>query len=145
MINSIIEAVSVALNNEFGDDYEIHMEEMEQGLKESCFFIQCLKPTNELFRGIRYFITCPLCIQYFPSTQEKQRECNSVAERMYQCLEYVILDGDDRPMRGKKMKYEVVDGVLNFFVHYDCFVHKAAERQESMEGMMTQTNVKEGG
>lgn len=145
MINSIIEAASAALNNEFGDNYEIHMEEMEQGLKEPCFFIQRLKPTNELFRGTRYFIACPLCIQYFPWTREKQRECNSVAERMCQCLEYVTLDSDDRPMRGKKMSYEVVGGVLNFFVNYDCFVHKAAELQESMEGIATRTNVKEGG
>ena len=39
MINAIIEAISVALNGEFGDSYEIHMEEIEQGLEEPCFFI----------------------------------------------------------------------------------------------------------
>jgi hypothetical protein len=54
MINSIIEAISVSLNGEFGDDYEIHMEEIKQGLKEPCFFIACLNPTNNLFMGKRY-------------------------------------------------------------------------------------------
>ena len=39
MITEIIEAISVALNSEFGDDYEIHMEEIRQGLTEPCFFI----------------------------------------------------------------------------------------------------------
>lgn len=39
MINSIIEAISVSLNGEFGDDYEIHMEEIKQGLKEPCFLL----------------------------------------------------------------------------------------------------------
>ena len=33
MINSIIEAISVSLNGEFGDDYEIHMEEIKQRSK----------------------------------------------------------------------------------------------------------------
>ena len=33
MINSIIEAISCSLNKEFGDDYEIHNEEIKQGLK----------------------------------------------------------------------------------------------------------------
>ena len=42
MINAIIEAVSVSLNSEFGDGYEIHMEEIEQGLEEPCFFISCV-------------------------------------------------------------------------------------------------------
>lgn len=49
MINSIIEAISVSLNKEFGDDYETHMEEIKQGLKEPCFFIACLNPTIEQF------------------------------------------------------------------------------------------------
>ena len=92
MINAIIEAVSVSLNSEFGDGYEIHMEEIEQGLEEPCFFISCLNPSNDLFLGKRYFRTNPFCIQYFPESREKQRECNSVAERMYGCLEYVTLE-----------------------------------------------------
>ena len=39
MINSIVEAISCSLNKEFGDDYEIHNEEIKQGLKEPCFFM----------------------------------------------------------------------------------------------------------
>jgi len=42
MINSIIEAISVALNTEFGDRYDIHRERLEQGLEEPCFFIFCI-------------------------------------------------------------------------------------------------------
>ena len=59
MINAIIEAISVALNGEFGDRYEIHMEELEQGLEEPCFFIFCLNPSSDLFLGKRYFRTNP--------------------------------------------------------------------------------------
>ena len=41
------------------------------------------------------------------------------------------------------MKHEVVDGVLNFFVNYDCFVYKVAE-QTAMGEMKLETQVKEG-
>lgn len=143
MINAIIEAISVALNGEFGDSYEIHMEEIEQGLEEPCFFIFCLNPSNDLFLGKRYFRTNPFCIQYFPESSEKQRECNGVAERMYDCLEYITMDGDSEPIRGTKMKHEVVDNVLNFFVNYDCFVYKV-EEQTAMGEMKLDTAVKEG-
>lgn len=144
MINSIIEAISISLDEEFGDGYETHMEEIKQGLKEPCFFITCLNPTTELFLGKRYFRTNQFCIQYFPETNEKQRECNGVAERMWQCLEYITIYGEDKPIMGTKMKYEVVDGVLNFFVNYDCFIRKI-EQQTPMESLQASTNVKEGG
>ena len=38
------------------------------------------------------------------------------------CLEYITVTGD--LVRGTKMKYEIIDGVLNFFVNYDLFVYK---------------------
>ena len=144
MINSIVEAISCSLNKEFGDDYEIHNEEIKQGLKEPCFFIACLNPNNNLFLGKRYERTNQFCIQYFPETNEKQRECNGVAERMLQCLEYITIYGEDKPIMGTKMKYEVVDGVLNFFVNYDFFTVKT-EDQTPMETMTASTDVKEGG
>lgn len=140
MINSIIETISISLNEEFGDSYETHMEEIKQGLKEPCFFITCLNPTTELFLGKRYFRTNQFCIQYFPETNEKQRECNGVAERMLQCLEYITIYGEDKPIMGTKMKYEVIDGVLNFFVNYDCFVYKI-EQNEVMETLESNTTV----
>lgn len=144
MTNAIIEAVSITLNRVFGDDYEIHMEEIRQDLKEPCFFISCLNPTNELFLGRRYRRTNQICIQYFPQTEEKQRECNDVAEKLFGCLEYVTLRGAQRPVRGTKMRYEVVDDILNFFVNYDGFVCREAQ-QTPMEELETDTGIKGGG
>ena len=131
MINEIIAAISVALNKEFGDDYENHMEEIKQDLTEPCFFI----PANNLFLGRRYQWTGQFSIQYFPKSQEVRRECADVAERMYDCLEYITMDGDTEPIMGTKMKHEVVDGVLNFFVNYDYFVIKN-EKNELMEDVL---------
>lgn len=42
MINSIIEGISTSLNAEFGDDYTIYTENVEQGLKEPCFLFPAL-------------------------------------------------------------------------------------------------------
>lgn len=123
MINSIIKSISVSLNAEFGDDYNIYMESVEQGLNEPCFFVFCINPINRLFLGKRYFRENLFCIQYFPSDRDKvKEECNMIAERLFLCLEYITVDGD--LTRGIKMKYEVSDGVLNFFVNYDLFVYK---------------------
>lgn len=139
MINSIIAAISVALNNEFG--YKNHMEEIKQDLVEPCFFIQCLNPTTELFLGKRYFRQNLFCIQYFPKGEDKQRECNETADRMVWCLEYITVGG--QKMRGTKMKHNVAGGVLNFFLNYDCFVYRVGT-DEAMETLQSAINMKEG-
>lgn len=139
MINSIIEAISITLDAEFG--YETHMEEIKQDLVEPCFYISCLNPTVELFLGKRYFRQNQFVIQYFPESDNEQRECNSVAERLMWSLEYITLDGD--LTRGTAMKYEVIDGILSFFVNYDCFVYRL-EENTPMEVMESTTDVKEG-
>ena len=141
MINSIIESISVALNAEFGDKYKIHREEKRQGLKEPCFFIQCLNPMEELFLWKRYFRQNQFCIQYFPEDKlHGKQECYAVGERLFSCLEYLDVGGD--LVMGTKRKYEVVDGILHFFVNYDLFVYKVAEPVPFMEEVSSETHVK---
>lgn len=140
MINSIIEAISISLNAEFGDDYTTYTESIEQGLNKPCFFVFCIDPTNRVFFGKRYFRQNQFCIQFFPADESRANEdCNAVAYRLFSCLEYITVTGD--LVRGTKMKYEVVDGVLNFFVNYDLFVYKVAA-YDAMEEISENVTVK---
>lgn len=140
MINELIAAISQALNAEFGDDYTIYSEEVVQGLQEPCFFIACINPTNELFLNKRYFRENQFCLQYFPAdTMRAREECNAVAERLYWCLEHISVAGD--LLRGTKMRYEVVDDVLNFFVNYDLFVERL-ENTPTMTELSKNVNLK---
>ena len=133
MINAIIEAISIALDAEFGGNYEIHMEEIRQDLKEPCFFISCINPTSSLFLGNRYLRENMFCIQYFPGQKgSEKRECNETAERLFLCLEWLDVGGGK--VKGTRMKCEVVSGILNFFVNYDVYVQKE-ESLPAMEGL----------
>ena len=141
MINSIIEEISRTIREEFGSRYTNYMEEVKQDLKEPCFFIQCLNPTEKLFFGKRYFRHNQFCIQYFPEDkQHEKQECYAVAERLFSCLEYLDAGGD--LVMGTKMKYEVTDGILHFFVNYDLFVYRAAESVPVMEEVSSETRLK---
>lgn len=142
MINSIIESISISLYTEFGDDYTIYTESIEQGLQEPCFFVFCINPTNQLFLGKRYFRENGFCLQYFPKDENQaKQEGNAVAERLYSCLEYISVSG--KLLRGTKMKYQIVDGVLNFFVNYDFFVYKTVDLN-IMEKLSKNVTVKKG-
>lgn len=145
MIQSIIEGIAEALDEEFnggGEKYTIYDDEVEQGLKEPCFFITCLNPTQKLFFNTRYFRENSFCIQYLPKESEcRNAELNDVRDRLFNCLEYITVEGD--LTRGTKMSAEPVDGVLNFFVSYDMFVYiKRAEAPPSMENLQQKSLVK---
>lgn len=123
MINSIIEAIAIALNGEFGDEYKTYTEEQKQGLTEPCFFISCINPTHELFFWKRYKRENMFVIQYFPEDHEQERyECNAVADRLYLALEWITVDED--LVMGTKMHYSIDEGILSFFVNYNLFVRK---------------------
>ena len=47
MLNDIMDAVTRRLNELFGDGYEIYTDAVEQGLKEPCFFVQFLEPSEK--------------------------------------------------------------------------------------------------
>lgn len=129
MISQIITAIAAAINHEFNAHdilYEIYVDEIMQGLREPCFFIQCLNPTIQRYPSMRYKRDNFFCVQYFPANTSGRSECMKVAERLIDCLECIriIGDGDSVSMRGTGMKYEITDGVMSFFVNYNCFVLK---------------------
>ena len=150
MINKIIDGISKAINKEFGDDYEIYTEEIEQGLKEPCFSIVCVNPTNNLFRHNRYFRKNKFCIHYFPSSKEKRLECQQILEKLYLILEYIeIKEIFERKTitsktMGTEMNGEYDDGVLHFFINYDMYVDKVEEKTTPMDSYDYTTDVKEG-
>lgn len=142
MINLILKSISVALNAEFNEkEYEIYIEQIKQDLKEPCFFIVCLNPTNKLFLGKRYFRKNQFCIHYFPENNSKaNEECHAIASRLFLCLEQLAVKND--LVRGTQMSYEIIDGVLHFFVNYDMFVYKQSNVLPTMEEMEEEVSVK---
>ena len=157
MINRIIDAISLTINHEFNElgdkSYKIYTEEVRQGLKTPCFFINALDPNEDLFRGNRYKEINQFCIQYIPSdsSNEKKYECNEVREKLFSMLEYItIIEIDEEEnthntlIRGSKMHGEYVDGMLNFFVNYDMFVKKKENETDKMDSCDYNSKVMEG-
>lgn len=148
MINQIIDAISVAIAEEFGDDYNIYDERINQELEEPCFFIHLLNGDHELFLNQRYYRQNHFDVQYFPGSSAIQRECNDVGERLSGCLEYITLydanaeQDEVKPIRGGSMHYEIKDDVLHFFVDYNGFLKKQITETE-MKTLSQQVDVKE--
>ena len=82
-----------------------------------------------------------MCIQYIPTNSSVEKEeCNAVTERLFNCLEYITV-GEDL-IRGSKMKSEIVDGILNFFVNYDLFTLRLKNKEAAMDEVLRNVAVK---
>lgn len=121
MIEEIIAAIARALSGEFGEGYTIYGETVEQSLQTPCFFVFCASEESRIQRPGRYRRDSLFAVQYLPKSREEPRsECESVAGRLFLCLELIWLA--DGPVRGVGMRSDIVDGVLHFFVSYNMFL-----------------------
>lgn len=141
MINQIVDAISIKLNQVFGDGYKIYSDNVKQGLKEPCFFIRSLTTSNTPLLGTRSFRQNPFDIHFFPKLKNSE-ETNAVTEQLFDALEYITFTRGDL-VRGTKMHAETVDGVLHFFVNYDLFLREE-EAFEPMETIAITSVLKEG-
>lgn len=131
MIKDLLDGISVKLNNLFGDEYEISIENQKQGFNSPCFFIKPIEPNNTNKLGSRALRDYPFDIIYFPK-EETNAEMLKVAEELYIGLEYVeLLDGS--LLRSKNMRFEIVDDVLHFFLDFNFYINKPVEPQQAME------------
>lgn len=135
MVNEIIDGISLKLNRVFGDGYEIYGDtDIVQGLKEPCFFIALLNPSQTKVIGHRYFRENPFNVQYFPRNSEDNIEMHEVASELFDALEYITLPNGDI-LHGTAMTYDIVDGVLHFKVNYNIYVRRNITPEQSMEGL----------
>ena len=83
MLNEIIKGISMALNTAFGDGYEIYQNDVEQDLKEGCFFIQVLKPELSPLLGRRSMKRNPIP-RPRPKTGSSCGSCTALKSTMTQ-------------------------------------------------------------
>lgn len=120
MINHISNGILKALHNEFGDDHEYYTENVEQGLKEPCFFIQSLGSTSSLVRGQMYKVNSSYSIQFFTDSSQKVMDCNIISSRLFICLRIIDVNTklDNFKLRGKNIKATIKDNVLTVTLDY---------------------------
>lgn len=141
MINKILDAISNALSDEFGDDYETYSEDIKQDFKEPCFFILCVNPSEQNFLGNRYHRKYLFDIHYFSKNKRNlNSELYSIQEKLFNCMEYIQLNED--LIRGTKLRGEIIDNTLHFFVNYDVFVIKKGLEEDYIGNLDTNLKIK---
>ena len=120
MINRISDAISKKIYDAFGEGCGIYDTTVNQNLETRGFYIKPITPKLIKDRGKLYRRINSFDIIYFPDETDDMASMYDVGEKLFNELEYI---GTDNAMlfRGIDMKYEVIDGILHFFVNYNRF------------------------
>lgn len=140
MLNEIVNAIGLNLSENF-EGIDVHREELEQGFKKPCFFIDLLNPSEKQIVGNRYLRSYLFDITYFPKGKKAQ-EIFETLDKLYTVLEYIKLD-DGTLVRGTDRNPREEDKVLHFFVTYEMFIYKLDGEKTKMGKLGINTGLKE--
>jgi len=122
-------------------DIDRYGEEIKQGLEAPCFFVKLFPVSQEREFGRRYKRFHSFDIHYFPKSETRpNEESHALAEQLYDQLEYIEVNNG--LCRGTKMKHEIVDEVLHFFVTYDFHVLRSKTAVPKMQTLEQEEYIK---
>ena len=139
MVNTFIDAITVALYEKFGESYKYYLEDVEQNVTKPCFVVGTLNPLVRSTSAKKYDRTLPIVIHYFTTkdnTVDAKKDCYTIAEQLLEALEY--LNVSDCIVRGENSEWELVEGVLQFFITYRFEVRKTDEIYYMEEGTLNE-------
>ena len=139
MVGYLLNAISKAIYNSFGDGYRIYGDEsVKQGTITPCFFISLKSCTQKCLLGNRFLRTYSFDIRYFPENVEDYSEMYQVASDLFEILEIINLENNEI-IRGTKLNYCFDQGIMHFFADYSIVVQKE-ENKNKMEHLGVNLN-----
>ena len=127
MINKIIDSITLAIYEEFGE-VDIYTDSVEQGLEYPCFFVFCVAPSISHDFGRRYEHRNTFVVQYMSNDMVEKYD---VAGRLFNALEVIEVDG--KLFRATDTHSSFEDDILNFNLNYDGFMYVEQTDESVME------------
>lgn len=145
--NKVISGVCSSIFNSFGHEFPIYKELVKQNLIEPSFFVECISHKRSQELNNRFFRQHSICISYFPSSSDYRFECNSVFEKLFLALDFILVD--DNLISAKNLRCEFADAknqrlefshtIMKVFVDYDFFTYEQLQFCNLMQDLSINT------
>lgn len=137
-INNLKIGINNILDEEFSN-INIYNESIQQGFEEPCFFVKVLSSGQNKELNVRYNKNILFDIHYFSDKEDVNSDCNDMADKLYEVLEYVKVN--ESLYRSSNMTHEVVDGALHFMLQFNYHVVKEIEKGEKMKKLKVEVKL----
>ena len=119
----ILDGITLALRREF-PEAQIFDEEIRQGLRPGAFNVILTTGSQRQIVGERYRRMPLFDVLYYPHCGRE--ECLEIADKLSFLLNTISLPGGDL-IRGTGMDFEIIDGVLHFYIRYTHYIIRASD------------------
>lgn len=130
-ISEMISAITRKIKDKY-PEVTVYKDKVKQGFKTPCFFVTCLnaeqnkvgrdKYDSEYLFNVRFHMKEPDRVELLVKGEELQELLQEVRK-------------DKELLRGKELKYEIVDDILQFFASYKQGFVKVEDRGPLMESL----------
>jgi hypothetical protein len=118
LVNDVVNGISNKIYKIFGNEYRVYKEKVKQGLKEPCFFITLINMVHNSEPNNNGVWILPFDIKYHPKKIDGREEMFNIGDRLINGMG-VIEVKQYGPARGSNTNYQIIDGILHFFVNYN--------------------------
>ena len=129
----LIDAISIRLNEVFGDRYTIYLEAVEQNLQRPCFFIQPSDDTDKNMIANRKYRTDAFLIQFIPEGKDAHRaQFAEVKDKLFDSFDSLELeDGTILPTYDRTI--DIGDDMLQFIIRFKYYAYTNKPSEPAME------------
>lgn len=126
----ILDGITRALRSEFPKQ-QIFDDEIRQGLNPGAFNVILVNASQQQIVGERYRRIPLFDVLYYPKCGRE--ECLEIADRLSLLLNVISLPEGDL-IRSTGLEFEIIDGVLHFYVRYAHYILRTTE-EETMDDL----------
>ena len=143
LIGEVIRSAIVVKLKEKFPAITVYKEKIEQGLQFPHFFVLPLNTSRVKELRDKGWIYYQVNVRYRPTQDfnSKYGILEQMGIDLLDALELITVAG--YPLRGYGMNYEIVDGVLQFFINFRMRVNKEQEIIAKMETLENSAEIKE--
>ena len=138
MINELLQAISTAVSDEFGQEYTVYTDMPEQEQTKPCFLIEHLTFSVVPYLGSRRTNVCAFDIQYFSKAGTQQDMCE-VLIRLCDCLRMITSAQNNRFLGRDFHTKKGKNGVLHCLINYDFVTQDAAADEHAMSDVKVES------
>lgn len=132
-MKELIDGISVRLNEIFGDDYAIYLDEVEQGLETPCFFITLVDFEDRNRISNRKYRQYAFGIDFIPSDDRGHREqFAEVTDKLFDNFDSIEL-ADGSIVYTFDRAINIVGDVLEFDVIFKLYKHYEPKEEPVQE------------
>ena len=133
MIKDIINGISVAIKEEFGESYNVYTESKIEGMIQPYFYLTSMSAKRKPKVSSRTLFENTMGIQYITSHISPNSELYEVYERLTKCLEYITVN--DELTRSLNNKVDFFERMFRYSIDFNIDIISCVDKSkmETME------------